>query len=240
MNLNFLQGSWLPKLLGFIAMASGVVATYYLDSTATFAGLLVWKFAGMIGVISGSGIGFVTRQDNVPSEETGAKAKLPNVVPLVLFAFLLAGCETATPTRKQAEQAERTARDLAYQNLSDQYDAQEKANIINYTKRIDLELKHDLSSLDVQSKIEPIKWTPAAIAAETSRLQALHDSKIVAYKESLLTFRKLKEKNEAVNIGTANKIRDALANPKPAAPLNQSAEIQASTGVTKPVPLIQE
>ena len=62
------NGSWIPKALALVAGVLALAAqTYPQYATAL-------NFAAQIVTLS---LGFVVRQDNVPSEQTSAKDKLP-------------------------------------------------------------------------------------------------------------------------------------------------------------------
>ena len=107
---------------------------------------------------------------------------------IICAMILLSGCVNKTPAVSAAIKAQQDAYEKAHQNDSDQYDALETSDLANYIKRIDIELKVDLQSLDVQSKLNPAKWDSPSIAAETVRLQSLHDTKIADFKASLTQF----------------------------------------------------
>lgn len=165
------------------------------------------------------------------------------IAPLLILGALLltlSGCVSATAARKQGEATESADYEQTYANESARADSLAAANIINHTKRVDLELKMDLASLATQAKLDPIHWDALAIALETTRLQALHDSKIAAYNSGpMAASAALRAQNEAVNLTAARKLRDALNPPAAIAPVNQSNAIQATTGAPAPATLIQ-
>ena len=101
------------------------------------------------------------------------------------------------------------------------------------------ELQSDLNSLSIETKLNPAKWSsPADIAAETIRLQSLHDTKLSAFKASIAQFDALKAKNEATNLTTARAINNALNPPPvPTTTANLAPQIQAASGSTAAAPL---
>ena len=160
---------------------------------------------------------------------------------LALVGILAPGCAKATPTYAKGTKAAAEYYDTAYKNLSVQFDEQQRAMLATYTQKKDVELSVDLKSLAYQSQLNPVLWTPANVAAETTRLQALHDQRIADYQASLQNFANLKAKNEATNLANAHKLRDAL-NPPPLpanAPTDLTPSISAAAGTPAPGPIFQ-
>ncbi len=158
----------------------------------------------------------------------------------VMIIVALCGCETATPNRKHAEESAFIAAEMAKKNEDAIYAKTATANQLNFRARKDLELKKDLQSLDVQSKLDVIKWTPQAIAFETVRLQKLHDDAIAAYEASQAKNDALRATNDEKNYGIMRKIRAALNPPKNDNPLVDQTQVIEATGATpQPPPLIQ-
>ena len=228
-------------------LASGSVTTAFLtlptDTPGPWVNTVHKSAIALIllgGALSGIGKLIAVFANSDEQGVGGRSGTFPAAFILIALSLpMLSGCISATANRKSGEQLEAAASDQAYANLSDLYDAQEKANIINHTRRLDLELKADFYTLDIQSRLDAPKWTPGAIAQETTRLQALHDSRIAAYKDSILAMRALKAKNESVNLGVAHKLRDALNPPATTPLINQSAQIQSATGAPVPGTLVQ-
>jgi len=161
---------------------------------------------------------------------------------IAAFLVLLSGCETATPNRKKAEEASYIAAEMAKKNEDAIYAKTAAANQLNFRARKDLELKKDLESLQIQAQMDATKtkWTDAAIAAETVRLQALHDSAIANYAASQAKNDALRAANEEKNYGAMRKIRAALNPPKNDNPLvDQTIQIEATGATPQPPPLIQ-
>lgn len=175
------------------------------------------------------------------------KSKLSFFVPFLLLTLLALagiatpGCAKATPTYAKATNATTQYYDTAYQNLSAQFDEQQRALLATYTQKKDVELAADLKQLNDEALVNPIKWTPSYVAAETTRLQALHDSKIAQYQASLQNFAALKAKNEATNLTNAHKLRDVLNPPPPpsSAPTDLTPAISAAAGVPAPGPIFE-
>lgn len=158
----------------------------------------------------------------------------------IALALIMAGCETATPNRKKAEEAGFIAAEAGKKNDDLIYQKTATANQINFAKKKDLELQHDLESLASQSKLNPAKWDSTAIAAETVRLQAIHDKAVSDYAASQARNEALRAKNEAVNYGAMRKIRAALNPPKNDNKLlDQTIDIEATGATPQPPPLIQ-
>ncbi len=162
------------------------------------------------------------------------------IVGIVFSIVIFSGCETATPNRKKAEESAFIAAEMAKKNEDAIYAKTATANQLNFRARKDLELKKDLQSLDIQSKLDQIKWTPQAIAFETVRLQKLHDDAIAEYEASQAKNDALRATNEEKNYGTMRKIRAALNPPKNDNPLVDQTQVIEATGATpQPPPLIQ-
>lgn len=153
--------------------------------------------------------------------------------------ILLSGCVNKTPAVSAAIKSQQQDYEQGYQNLSDQYDALKTSDLAVFQKKIDLELQSDLNSLSIETHLNPAKWAaPADIAAETVRLQGLHDTKLATFKASIAQFDTLKAKNESVNIANARAINNALNPPPvPTTTANLAPQIQAASGTTAPAPL---
>lgn len=158
---------------------------------------------------------------------------------LSALALVLPGCAKATPTYAKATHASTVYYDTAYNNLSAQFDEQQRALLATYTQKKDVELTVDLKALAYQAQLNPALWTPANVAAETNRLQTLHDAKIAEYQRSLNNFAAIKAKNEITNLANAHKLRDVLNPPPPpsATPVDLTGNISTAAGVPPPVPL---
>lgn len=160
----------------------------------------------------------------------------------VVAALLLcaAGCVSTNNHRGEGEQREAEAYEMTYKNERERADSLAAANVINHTRRMDLELKLDMQKLAEQAVKDPTTWTAMAISAETTRLQALHDQKIQAYNDAMAASAALRAKNEGTNLATARKIRDTLNKPGLPPPVSLTGDINASAGAAAaPVPLIK-
>ncbi len=158
---------------------------------------------------------------------------------LGLCLAALIGCAAATPTRKQGEAMLSNDYEQTYANEAARADSLAAANVINHTRRMDLELKIDLQTLAQQAAMTPAVWTSTAIAAETTRLQALHDEKIRAYNSGpMANSAALRVQNEAINLAAARKLRDAMNPPAPVQPVNLAPQINATTGAPAPGTLV--
>lgn len=168
---------------------------------------------------------------------------LPKIVPCLfpIALIFLAGCSAQSAARQQGTITMAQAYEDAYQNAADQFEGDDAAAIANNVKHNDLMLKHDLDNLAGAATLDAAhtKWTPTAIAAETTRLQALHDQKIADYKTARAQWRALKIKNEQVNLVTARALRDKL-NPPPVqtTTVNLNPQIQTQAGTQPPATII--
>ena len=160
---------------------------------------------------------------------------------MVVFILTFAGCMNRTPAVTAAINKDNEAVTVYAKNASNQYDGLEAAAIAGHTLRMDVELQQDLKSLAAQAKLNPVQWDNVSIAAETTRLQALHDKKIADYAASLAAYRQLKSKNEQVNLGAHKQIVAALNPPNTVAStttVDLTGQINAASGVSAPAPIV--
>lgn len=156
----------------------------------------------------------------------------------LLLTFASCTATTDRPARSQAETTEATYYETSGQNLSDMFDAQEKALKISKERTIDIELQAQVTSVQTQARLDPIKYPAQDVAAEISRLYALAARKKEQFADAQANFRKLKEQDAATNIQGARRIRDKLRGPLPATtPLN--TPIATATGKQSSATLIE-
>lgn len=181
------------------------------------------------------------------SEDFKFKLRISQIVAVYWCALMsvaaLFGCNHLNKTKavSDAEKADANAVAIYAHNSSSQYDALETADIKGHTLRMDVELAQDMNSLATQAKLDGVKWNSITIAAETTRLQAVHDQKIADYAASLAHFRTLKTTNEQVNLGAHLKIAAALNPPATVSStttVDLSGQINAASGVSAPGPIV--
>ncbi len=159
---------------------------------------------------------------------------------VVCLLLMLPGCANRTPAVSEGIDKMGAAYEQGHANDTASYNKMKAANLVNYQRKKDLELKADLQSLEIQSKLDPPKWTTNAIADEAARLHSVHDTAISAYKESIAKADAIRAENETKNYGVARQIRAALNPPKaPAAPVDQTQQIEATGATPQAVPLIE-
>ena len=164
-------------------------------------------------------------------------------VAALLLSLTACDSVTATAGRKQAEIISAQNHNNAHANSDALFNEEQRAATDSFTKKNDLELEADLDKLASEVTLDAahVKWQNAAqIAKETTRLHALHDKHAADYAASQKVMSDLRDKNNAVNVGNAQKVDTALNPPKPAvglAPLNLQASINAAGGSTPPAPL---
>lgn len=209
--------------------------------------VVVWLLGGGLSVFSKWMMATIKAAEDAETNGVTQTVQLPSrptvpPVAIILIGFVLlglSGCSKATPTYAKATHATTVYYDVAYQNLSAQFDEQQRALLAAYSQKKDVELSVDLKSLAYQAQLNPTLWTPANVAGETTRLQALRDAKIAEYAASLQNFASLKAKNEATNLANAHKLRDVLNPPLPPsnAPTDLTTSISAAAGTPAPVPI---
>lgn len=250
MTINLGVSIW-PKVLGFVAMASGVIAAGYMDSTATVAGLLVWKFAGMVGAIATGGIGFVTRQDNKSSEQVGAgvieapptttallaeieaiKKRIPVVIIVLCGVLFLTGCETGTrdPRVVAALAGSQKRYETRITNADAREQADEDAIVDAHSKQIDIAAN---ASVQIIAS-DPVTYPPAKALQEVHRVDQVAADKKAAQARTIQKMKDLRAKDDAVNLAGARALMAKVMQYDAAPAIDLTGTVQ--TILTPPLP----